>query len=141
MVAASIRCNLRRVVPLADTSQNSIRGGGPRDAGEVDFQELGIGGTKGGAVQDAVDVVKALHLVGGTVGGVSSEGLQAMPEFGVKVDAAGLVEVLVGGVEVEGECVSSAKHPSVRQKIHIHRDIDGEDMVETFLRLSGNKQR
>lgn len=68
-----------------------IGGGGPRDAGEVDFQEFGIGGAVGGTVQHAIDVVDHGHLIRGAVGWVLGEALQAFVEFGIKVDAAGLV--------------------------------------------------
>lgn len=53
-------------------------------AGEVDFQELGIGGPVSGAMQHAIDIVEHLHLIRGAVGGVFGEGLQAFVEFGVR---------------------------------------------------------
>ena len=76
------------------------------DAREIDFQKLRISRAVIGRVQHAIDIVEDLHFIRGAVGGVCGEALQLRVEFGVEIDAAGFVEILLVGVEVEGAKIS-----------------------------------
>ncbi len=73
----------------------------PGNARKVDFQEFGVGVAVGGAVQDAVDVIKHGEFIRRTMLGMGGEGLEFGVNVGVEVDAAGLVDVLLSGIEVE----------------------------------------
>jgi len=68
-----------------------IRAGRPRDAREVDFQELAIGLAIFRAVQHAVNVVKSRNLIRRAAlrnGGLL---LKFFVKFVVKIDTAGLI--------------------------------------------------
>jgi len=71
-------------------------GGGPRDAGEVDLQELGIGGAVGGAVQDAVDIVEHCTSSGVPWVGCSASVFKRCQSVGSKLTRRGIPPFLTG---------------------------------------------